>query len=75
MDELTAGIIFCWGATDIDDPESELHSRHAAGVYAHDGYFSVNTGKFTTAPLFADQLLDMVQRDARPSIDADWPSR
>ena len=61
VDQVTAGIIFCWGKTDIDDPDSELHSRHTVGVQAHDGYFSVNTGKFTTAPLFAHQLLDMVQ--------------
>jgi hypothetical protein len=31
---------------DVDDPGSELHQRHAIGVHAHDGYFSIDTGKF-----------------------------
>ena len=60
IDQVTAGIIFSWGKTDIDDPDSELHTRYAIGVEAHDGYFSINTGKFTTAPLFARQLVDLM---------------
>ncbi len=55
-----AGVICSWGQThvDVDDPRSELHERHAIGVAAHDGYFSIDTGKFTCAPLFAGRLLD-----------------
>ena len=54
-----AGVIFSWGQDhrDVDDPRSELHERHEIGVHAHDGYFSIDTGKFTCAPLFASQLL------------------
>ena len=52
-----AGVIFSWGKTDIDDPGSELHERHAIGVHAHDGWFSIDTGKLTCAPLFAERLL------------------
>jgi hypothetical protein len=55
-----AGIIAAWGATDIDDPTSALHERHEIGVHAHDGWFSIDTGKLTTAPLFAEQLVDFV---------------
>ena len=55
-----AGIIAAWGATDIDDPRSALHERHEIGVHDHDGWFSVDTGKLTTAPLFAQQLVDLV---------------
>jgi hypothetical protein len=51
-----AGTIFAWGSTDIDDPKSDLHERRAIGVRAYDGYFSIDTGKLTCAPLFADQL-------------------
>lgn len=54
--KVDAGAIFTWGETDIDDPRSEIHERFDVGVHAHDGYFSIDTGKFTTAPLFADQL-------------------
>ena len=55
-----AGAIFTWGRTDIDDPTSELHDRFDVGVEAYDGYFSIDTGKFTTAPLFADALARLV---------------
>ncbi|ELS05105.1 FAD dependent oxidoreductase [Xenococcus sp. PCC 7305] len=58
---VAAGVIFSWGATDINDPESELHERHNIGVAAYDGYFSINTGKFTCAPLFAQQLLEKIK--------------
>lgn len=55
-----AGVIFAWGHTDITDPRSELHRRHDTGVLSRDGYHSVNTGKLTTAPLFAVEAADRV---------------
>ncbi len=51
-----AGVIFSWGNTDIDHAKSELHNRHAIGITESDGYFSIDTGKLTCAPLFAAQL-------------------
>jgi hypothetical protein len=60
IDLVDAGIIFSWGTSDIDDPDSELHRRHDVGVQSHDGYFSIDTGKFTCAPLFAQQLLERI---------------
>jgi hypothetical protein len=59
IQHVDGGVIFSWGQVrvDVDDPASELHQRHAIGVHAHDGYFSIDTGKFTCAPLFANQLL------------------
>jgi glycine/D-amino acid oxidase-like deaminating enzyme len=54
--QVDAGAIFTWGQTDINDPASQLHLRHDTGVHAHDGYFSIDTGKLTTAPLFAQSL-------------------
>ncbi len=53
VDSVAAGVIVAWGDSDIDQPDSELHARHAIGVHDHDGYFSIDTGKLTTAPLFA----------------------
>jgi len=63
IDRVDAGVIFSWGEShiDVDDPGSELHQRHAIGVHAHDGYFSIDTGKFTCAPLFASHLLDALE--------------
>lgn len=60
-DIVDAGVIFSWGHTDIDDPGSGLHRRSEIGVNAADGYFSINTGKLTTAPLFADDLIRLIR--------------
>jgi len=51
-----AGVIFSWGSTDINETWSELHLRHEIGLGQRDGYFSIDTGKLTTAPLFARAL-------------------
>lgn len=48
------GIIVAWGETDIDDPASELHNRFAIGVRSFGRYHSVDPGKLTMAPYFAD---------------------
>ncbi len=52
-----AGVIFSWGKTDINDSQSELHQRHAIGVHVHGNYISIDTGKFTSAPLFAQDVV------------------
>ncbi len=62
VDSVAAGVIVAWGRTDIDDPVSELHMRKDIGVHDHDGYISIDTGKLTMAPFFADQLLRLVER-------------
>lgn len=58
VEQVDAGAIFTWGSSDIDDPHSELHLRFDTGVFSHDGYFSIDTGKMTCAPLFASELLE-----------------
>ncbi len=60
IDSVAGGVIFSWGETDIDDLDSELHRRNDIGPAWHDGYITVNTGKFTTAPLFAQRIVDML---------------
>lgn len=51
------GAIYALGETDIDDPRSRLHERSAVGpVTLRPGYHSVDTGKYTLAPLFAAEL-------------------
>jgi hypothetical protein len=55
IDTVDAGIITAWGETDIDDPASGFHQRHDVGPSARDGWISVDTGKLTTAPLFAER--------------------
>jgi glycine/D-amino acid oxidase-like deaminating enzyme len=60
IDSVAAGVIFSWGKTDIDDPASELHRRDDIGPAAFDGYITVNTGKLTTAPLFAQRIVQLL---------------
>ena len=57
-----AGIIFAWGATDIHDPSSGLHERHAIGPRSCGRYHSVDTGKLTMAPLFGKMVADRIQQ-------------
>ena len=59
IDTVDAGVITAWGATDVDDPASELHERHEVGPRAHDGWITVDTGKLTTAPLFGDLAAEL----------------
>lgn len=55
-----AGIIVAHGKTDVDDKKSELHQRAKIGVTSYGGYHSVETGKLTTAPMFAIDTADHV---------------
>jgi len=56
-----AGAIVAIGRSDVDDAASGLHDRTRIGVFSRDGYHSVDTGKLTTAPMFAVTVADRVQ--------------
>ncbi|QFU74344.1 FAD-binding oxidoreductase [Halioglobus maricola] len=59
--EVAGGVIYALGSTEVDDPESTLHKRSSTGPITMDGwYHSVDTGKYTTAPLFALQTADRI---------------
>ncbi|HEY8268436.1 MAG TPA: FAD-dependent oxidoreductase [Xanthobacteraceae bacterium] len=58
--ELKGGVIFAWGAVDIDEHNSGLHERFEIGVTSHGRYHSVDTGKYTTAPFFAEQVVGRI---------------
>ena len=60
---LHGGWIFAWGETDVDDPSSGLHTRFEVGPLTTDGYHTVNTGRFTLAPLFARRLAATILGD------------
>ncbi len=61
IDQVGGGIIFAWGAADIDDPGSELHRRYDIGVHSHGRYHSIDTGKYTMAPHFAMDACDRIE--------------
>jgi hypothetical protein len=44
------GVIFAWGATDIHNEDSRLHTRYEIGIHSVRNYHSVNTGKYTMSP-------------------------
>jgi glycine/D-amino acid oxidase-like deaminating enzyme len=48
------GAIVAWGSTDIYDPASELHRRFEIGVTTEGAFHSVDPGKLTMAPYFAE---------------------
>jgi hypothetical protein len=50
------GFVFARGQGSIGDPDSSLHRRDRFGVQRFGRYFSVDTGKFSTAPLLAEAL-------------------
>lgn len=59
------GIILAAGRLDVDDPDSPLHSRLRVGLEQSGSYISMNTGKFTLAPLMARRAADMIEATSR----------
>ena len=55
-----AGAIVAYGTTDVGDSSSALHDRTQIGVTSAGSYHSVDPGKLTTAPLFAQEAADRV---------------
>lgn len=54
------GVIVAWGETDIYDPKSELHRRYEIGVTSNRKFHSVDPGKLTMAPYFAEFCADRI---------------
>ena len=48
------GVIVAWGSSDIEDPKSELHQRFEIGLTTVGRYHSLDPGKYTLAPYFAE---------------------
>lgn len=57
------GVIVAWGETDIYDPASELHQRFAIGVTSTGRYHSIDPGKLTMAPYFAEVCAGRILQD------------
>lgn len=60
--DVVGGWITAWGDSGIQDRRSHLHQRHEIGVHSHFGgrYLSVDSGKYTTAPLFAREAVSVL---------------
>jgi hypothetical protein len=59
--QVGGGPIFSLGARDIDDPTSRLHQRYEIGPRSLGCYHSIDTGKLTTAPLFAKMVVERIR--------------
>jgi len=57
------GVIVAWGATDIYDPLSELHRRYEIGVTTKGRFHSIDPGKLTMAPYFAEKCAARILGD------------
>ncbi len=60
VEQVDAGAILAHGRSDVDDPDSGLHSRMLSGVTSLGGWHSLNPGKLTTAPLHAREAAEAV---------------
>jgi hypothetical protein len=58
--KVKGGAIVAWGETDIYDPKSELHRRYEIGVTSNRKFHSVDPGKLTMAPYFAQVCADRI---------------
>jgi hypothetical protein len=59
------GVIVAWGQTDIYDPASELHRRFEIGVTSTGRFHSIDPGKLTMAPYFADVCTGRILEDIK----------
>ena len=55
------GAIVAWGKTDIYDPASELHRRFEIGVTSEGSFHSIDPGKLTMAPYFAEICAERIR--------------
>jgi hypothetical protein len=59
------GVIVARGKTDIYDPASELHRRFEIGVTSTGRFHSIDPGKLTMAPYFADICVGRILAGSR----------
>jgi len=57
------GVIVAEGTSDVDDPESKLHRRSTSGPRGGNGWWSVDTGKLTLAPLHGEETARLVLQE------------
>jgi hypothetical protein len=58
--EVAGGWVFAQGRGSLADPHSTLHRRDGLGIRNLGTYFSVDTGKYSSAPLLAQTLAQRI---------------
>ncbi|KQW79048.1 hypothetical protein ASC89_12130 [Devosia sp. Root413D1] len=54
--KVRGGFVFAQARGSVDDPAASIHRRDRFGVQREGSYYSVDTGKYSTAPWMAEQL-------------------
>lgn len=54
--KVRGGFVFAQARGSVDDPTASIHRRDRFGVQREGSYYSVDTGKYSTAPWMAEQL-------------------
>jgi glycine/D-amino acid oxidase-like deaminating enzyme len=62
------GVIYARGQTDVHDPESGLHERDKPAIQSKENYYSIDPGKFTLCPYFANQAARQICSTSTPSL-------
>jgi glycine/D-amino acid oxidase-like deaminating enzyme len=62
---IQGGFVLAQGTGDLHDPAASLHKRDKFGVRRRGNFFSVDTGKFATAPWVARRVADMVSGEGQ----------
>ncbi len=57
---VNGGWVFAAGRGQLSDVRSTLHQRHTYGMVRRGNYLSIDTGKYSTAPLTARTLAELV---------------
>jgi glycine/D-amino acid oxidase-like deaminating enzyme len=58
--QVQGGWVYATGTGSLSEPDSGLHRRSDIGITGKDGYYSVDTGKYSTAPWLARQLSEVL---------------
>jgi hypothetical protein len=61
---VAGGWVFAHGRGSLADPSATIHRRDRFGIQQRGGYFSVDTGKYSTAPWLAARLAELILASA-----------
>ncbi len=61
--KVRGGFVFAQARGSVDDPAASIHRRDRFGVQREGSYYSVDTGKYSTAPWMAEQLAAEISGD------------
>jgi hypothetical protein len=65
---VAGGWVFALGRGSLADRAASLHRRDRFGIRNRGAYYSVNTGKYSTAPWLASKLADEIMRSSRAFV-------